>query len=85
MEWTFLSGDPNGDRCPKEHVVELTKLFLENDYTPFRVTEHLEKLDITYLGLDWSTNVLWVYKHSNFQNVSGLQGEELKKLRTLLS
>ena len=74
MEWTFLSGDPNGDRCPKEHVVELTKLFLENDYTPFRVTEHLEKLDITYSGLDWSTNVLWVYKHSNFQNVSDLQG-----------
>ena len=74
MEWTFLSGDPNGDRCPKEHLVELTKLFLENDYTPFRVTEHLEKLNITHLGLDWHTDVLWVYKYSNFQNVSDSQG-----------
>lgn len=74
LEWTFSSGDPNRVRCPKERIAELTKLFIENDYTPFRVTEHLERLDITYLGLDWHTDVLWVYKHSNFQNVSDLQG-----------
>ena len=38
MEWVFLR--PNGaysEQCPKDKVIELTKLFLKNDHTPFQV------------------------------------------------
>ena len=40
MEWNFLKR--NGDyseQCPKERVIELAKLFLNNGYIPFHVKE----------------------------------------------
>ena len=64
MEWTFLK--PNGDyseRCPKEKVIELTKLFLNNGYTPFQVNGdrlQLTKLDTSNFGVEWKTNAAWL-------------------------
>ena len=64
MEWTFLK--PNGDyseRCPKEKVIELMKLFLHNGYTPFQVNDarkELKKLNTSNFGVDWKTNVAWL-------------------------
>ena len=64
MEWTFLQ--PNGDyseRCPKERVIELTKLFLHNGYTPFQVNDaqkQLKKLNTSNFGIEWKTNVAWL-------------------------
>ena len=64
MEWTFLQ--PNGDyseRCPKERVIELTKLFLNNGYTPFQVNDaqkQLKKLNTSNFGIEWKTNVAWL-------------------------
>ena len=64
MEWTFLQ--PNGDyseRCPKERVIELTKLFLNNGYTPFQVNDaqkQLKKLNTSNFGVEWKTNVAWL-------------------------
>ena len=52
----------------EKKVVKLTKLFLENGFTPFQWKEGLnrvfygnewEKLDTSNFGLDWSANVLW--------------------------
>lgn len=70
MEWTFK--DQNGtysEQCPKSKVISLTKLFLENGYTPFQLNEGVNrviygkewiKLNSSNFGLDWNTNVLWV-------------------------
>ena len=64
MEWTFLK--PNGDyseRCSKERVIELTKLFLHNGYTPFQVNDarkELKKLNTSNYGVEWKTNVAWL-------------------------
>ena len=64
MEWTFLK--PNGDyseRCPKERVIELSKLFLNNGYTPFQVKDpqkQLKKLNTSNYGVEWKTNVAWL-------------------------
>ena len=64
MEWVFLR--PNGaysEQCPKEKVIELTKLFLDNGYTPFQVNGdrlQLHKLDTANFGSDWKTNVAWL-------------------------
>ena len=64
MEWVFLR--PNGDyseQCPKEKVIELAKLFLDNGYTPFQVNGdrlQLTKLDSANFGVEWKTNVAWL-------------------------
>ena len=64
MEWVFLR--PNGaysEQCPKDKVIELTKLFLNNGYTPFQVNgdrKQLTKLDTSNFGVEWKTNVAWL-------------------------
>ena len=64
MEWEFLR--PNGtysEQCPKEKVIELTKLFLNNGYTPFQVNRdrlQLTKLDTANFGVEWKKNVAWL-------------------------
>ena len=76
MEWVFPGENGKySDQCPREKVVELTKLFLDNGYTPFRATSHqlhlfnflfynwdyrLSRLDISKLGTDWNFNVVWL-------------------------
>ena len=69
MEWTFEGQNGSfSEACPKDKVIDLTKLFLENGFTPFQWKEGLnrvfygnewEKLDISNFGVDWSANVLW--------------------------
>ena len=64
MEWNFLKR--NGDyseQCPKERVIELAKLFLNNGYIPFHVKEpqkQLKKLNSSNYGVEWKTNVAWL-------------------------
>ena len=70
MEWVFLKEDGNySEQCPKEKVIKLAKLFLENGYTPFRVWDHISaatglprvsKLDASELGVEWKCNVAWL-------------------------
>lgn len=64
MEWVFLRDGGNySEQCPKEKVIELTKLFLGNGYTPFHVNENrfqLTKLDIENFGTEWKFNVAWL-------------------------
>ena len=72
LEWTFFKENPNGDRCSKEQVVELTKLFLENEYTPIRVSKDFQKLNTSNFGTDWNTDILWIY--NQFFNVLGIHG-----------
>ena len=64
MEWVFLrENGAYSEQCPKEKVIELTKLFLENGYTPFRVNGdrlQLEKLDSSNFGVEWKFNVAWL-------------------------
>ena len=63
MEWTFPGeNDLKGERCPKEKVVKLVKLFLHNGYTPFRLSKNgLTKLDLSNFGVKWhGINVAWL-------------------------
>ena len=64
MEWVFLLEEGKySEQCPKEKVIELTKVFLDNGYTPFRVGDNpkLSKLDISNLGTEWKfNNVVWL-------------------------
>ena len=85
MEWTFK--DQNGtysEQCPKAKVMSLTKLFLENGFTPFQLNEGVNrvvygkewiKLDTSNFGLDWNTNVLWVSTSFWISSI-----DEIKKL-----
>ena len=64
MEWVFLR--ENGvysEQCPKESVIELAKMFLDNGYTPYHVNGdrlQLTKLDTSNFGLEWKCNVAWL-------------------------
>ena len=68
MEWIFLRDDGSYTKmCPKDKLVELTKLFLNNGYTPFRVKDdrrELTKLDTSKFGAEWTwkwnPNVAWL-------------------------
>ena len=64
MEWVFLRNKNTfSEQCPKDKVIGLAKLFLENDYTPFRIIDQrgkLEKLDTSNFGTDWKCNVAWI-------------------------
>ena len=85
MEWTFK--DQNGtysEQCPKAKVMSLTKLFLENGFTPFQLNEGVNrvvygkewiKLNTSNCGLDWNTNVLWVSTSFWISSI-----DEIKKL-----
>ena len=68
MEWMFLRDNASySNMCPKDKVIELTKLFLNNGYTPFRVKDdrrELTKLDTSKFGVEWTwkwnPNVAWL-------------------------
>ena len=72
IEWHFLYynmiGGHYAELCPKEKVIQLSKLFLDNGYTPFKVMTKkddnrlkLKKLDTTNFGADWKMmNVAWL-------------------------
>ena len=67
IEWYFLNHnmlEVSAELCPKEKVIQLSKLFLDNGYTPFKVDDNrlkLEKLDTTNFGVDWKMmNVAWL-------------------------
>ena len=64
MEWIFIREDGTySEQCPKEKVIKLSKLFLNNGYTPFRVYDQnlrFSKLDISNFGLEWNFNVAWL-------------------------
>ena len=64
IEWYFFLGGHYTELYPKEKVIQLSKLFLDNGYTPFKVDDNrlkLEKLDTTNFGVDWKMiNVAWL-------------------------
>ena len=64
MEWVFLRNNGSySEQCPKEKVIELTKLFLDNGYIPFRVNNErhqLSRLDTSNFGVEWKFNVAWL-------------------------
>ena len=68
MEWIFLRDDGSYTKmCPKDKLVELTKLFLNNGYTPFLIKDdrrELTRLDTSKFGVEWKwkwkTNVAWL-------------------------
>ena len=68
MEWMFLRDNASySNMCPKDKVIELTKLFLYNGYTPFRMKDdrrELTKLDTSKFGVEWTwkwnPNVAWL-------------------------
>ena len=68
IEWHFLYynmiGGHYAELYPKEKVIQLSKLFLDNGYTPFKVDDNrlkLERLDTTNFGVDWKMmNVAWL-------------------------
>ena len=69
MEWTFIEGGEYSPQCTKEQVRQLSKLFLDNGYTPFRVWERtppfngfpqFSKLNISDFGVEWKCDVAWL-------------------------
>jgi hypothetical protein len=64
MEWVFLREHGTySEQCPKKSVIQLTKLFLDNGYTPFRLNDQtfrLSMLDSSNFGLEWNFNVAWL-------------------------
>ena len=51
MEWTFKGQNGSySEACPKEKVINLTKLFLENGFTPFQWKEGLNRV---FYGKEW--------------------------------
>ena len=68
IEWYFLHynmiGGHYAELCPKEKVIQLATLFLNNGYTPFKVDDNrlqLKRLDTTNFGVDWKMmNVAWL-------------------------
>ena len=64
MEWVFLREHGTySEQCPKEMVIKLSKLFLDNGYTPFRLNDQtfrLSKLDSSNFGVEWNFNVAWL-------------------------
>ena len=85
MEWTFKGQNGTySEQCPKAKVMSLTKLFLENGFTPFQLNEGVNrvvygkewiKLNTSNFGLDWNTNVLWVSTSFWISSI-----DEIKKL-----
>ena len=72
MEWTFEGQNGKySEQCPKEKVISLAKLFLMNGFTPFQLSEGVNRviygkewlrLNTSNFGIDWNTNVLWLSK-----------------------
>ena len=70
MEWTFKGQNGKySEQCPKEKVISLAKLFLMNGFTPFQLSEGINRviygkewlrLNTSNFGIDWNTNVLWL-------------------------
>ena len=64
MEWVFLrEKGVYSEQCPKESVIELAKMFLDNGYTPYHVNGDrfkLTKLDSSNFGVEWNCNVAWL-------------------------
>lgn len=64
MEWVFLRQNRiYTEQCPRESVIKLAKMFLENGYSPYNVNGDrlkLTKLDTSNFGLEWNCNVAWL-------------------------
>ena len=67
MEWFFEAKGEDGP-CPRHKVEELTRFFLDNDYSPFAfgiIDNTIVKLDTSKCGTDWFSNALvWLHRPS---------------------
>ena len=73
MEWVFLRENGTySEQCPKEMVIQLARLFLDNGYTPFRLNDQtfrLSKLDYSNFGVEWNFNVAWLSKSISYHYI----------------